>query len=99
MTLTLIPRMVTCLEIRAIHPGGGTSNDRGLAWRVCWGVCRPEHGISTIWSHDRDLRPFERIAVRDPLVDRVLNPALQAPDTGSNRATGWPPRSAGVRGH
>jgi toxin-antitoxin system PIN domain toxin len=27
-----------------------------------------QHGISTIWSHDRDLRKFEGITVRDPFV-------------------------------
>ena len=25
-----------------------------------------EHGVSTIWSHDRDLRKFRGIAVKDP---------------------------------
>jgi predicted nucleic acid-binding protein len=25
-----------------------------------------QHGISTIWSHDRDFRKFEGITVRDP---------------------------------
>jgi predicted nucleic acid-binding protein len=28
-----------------------------------------QHGISRIWSHDRDFRKFEGIAVRDPLVN------------------------------
>ena len=28
-----------------------------------------QHGISTIWSHDRDFRKFEGITVRDPFVD------------------------------
>lgn len=27
-----------------------------------------QHGISTIWSHDRDLRKFGGITVRDPFV-------------------------------
>ena len=25
-----------------------------------------EHGVSTIWSHDRDLRKFSGITVKDP---------------------------------
>jgi uncharacterized protein len=28
-----------------------------------------QHGISTMWSHDRDFRKFEGITVRDPFVD------------------------------
>jgi toxin-antitoxin system PIN domain toxin len=28
-----------------------------------------QHGISTIWSHDRDLRKFAGITVRDPFAD------------------------------
>ncbi|MBW0018475.1 MAG: type II toxin-antitoxin system VapC family toxin [Mycobacterium sp.] len=27
-----------------------------------------QHGIATIWSHDRDFRKFEGITVRDPFV-------------------------------
>jgi len=27
-----------------------------------------QHGISTVWSHDRDLRKFGGITVRDPFV-------------------------------
>jgi predicted nucleic acid-binding protein len=29
-----------------------------------------EHGIATIWSHDRDFRKFRGITVRDPFSDR-----------------------------
>lgn len=29
-----------------------------------------EHGVSTLWSHDRDLRKFRGITVRDPFSDR-----------------------------
>ncbi len=29
-----------------------------------------EHGISTIWSHDRDFRMFRGISVKDPFSDR-----------------------------
>jgi toxin-antitoxin system PIN domain toxin len=25
-----------------------------------------EHGVGTLWSHDRDFRKFERVRVRDP---------------------------------
>jgi predicted nucleic acid-binding protein len=25
-----------------------------------------EHGVSTIWTHDRDFRKFDGITVRDP---------------------------------
>lgn len=25
-----------------------------------------EHGVRTVWSHDRDFRKFERVRVRDP---------------------------------
>ncbi|MGH3958083.1 type II toxin-antitoxin system VapC family toxin [Mycobacterium sp.] len=28
-----------------------------------------QHGIATIWSHDRDFRKFEGITVRDPFTD------------------------------
>lgn len=28
-----------------------------------------QHGISTIWSHDRDFRKFEGITVRDPFTE------------------------------
>ncbi|GAB7142056.1 type II toxin-antitoxin system VapC family toxin [Mycobacterium riyadhense] len=28
-----------------------------------------QHGVATIWSHDRDFRKFEGIKVRDPFVD------------------------------
>ena len=28
-----------------------------------------QHGISTIWSHDRDLRKFDGITVRDPFLE------------------------------
>lgn len=29
-----------------------------------------EHGVSTIWSHDRDFRKFHGIRVKDPFSDR-----------------------------
>ncbi len=29
-----------------------------------------QHGVSTIWTHDRDFRRFEGITVRDPFSDR-----------------------------
>ncbi len=29
-----------------------------------------EHGVSTIWSNDRDLRKFSDITVKDPFADR-----------------------------
>lgn len=28
-----------------------------------------QHGISTIWTHDRDFRKFDGITVRDPFGD------------------------------
>lgn len=28
-----------------------------------------EHGVSTIWTHDRDFRKFDGITVRDPFAD------------------------------
>jgi uncharacterized protein len=29
-----------------------------------------QHGISTVWSHDRDFRKLSGITVRDPFDDR-----------------------------
>jgi len=29
-----------------------------------------QHGVSTIWTHDRDFRRFDAITVRDPFGDR-----------------------------
>jgi uncharacterized protein len=29
-----------------------------------------QHGVSTMWSRDRDLRKFDGITVRDPFSDR-----------------------------
>lgn len=31
-----------------------------------------EHGVSTIWSNDRDLRKFGGITVKDPFADRYV---------------------------
>ena len=28
-----------------------------------------QHGVTTLWTHDRDFRRFERLRVRDPFVD------------------------------
>jgi toxin-antitoxin system PIN domain toxin len=44
----------------AVKPRGNLVPDAHLV------ALMHQHGISTIWSHDRDFRKFERITVRDP---------------------------------
>lgn len=46
----------------AVKPRGNLVPDTHLV------ALMRQHGISTIWSHDRDFRKFEGITVRDPLV-------------------------------
>ncbi len=44
----------------AVNPRGNLVPDAHLV------ALMHQHGISTIWSHDRDFRRFEGISVRDP---------------------------------
>lgn len=44
----------------AVKPRGNLVPDAHLV------ALMHEHGIATIWSHDRDFRKFEGITVRDP---------------------------------
>lgn len=46
----------------AVKPKGNLVPDAHLV------ALMRQHGISTIWSHDRDFRKFEGITVRDPFV-------------------------------
>ena len=48
-------------EISAdVHPRGNLVPDAHLV------ALMREHGVSTIWSHDRDFRKFQGITVKDP---------------------------------
>lgn len=46
--------------IQAVAPRGNLVPDAHLV------TLMRQHGVSTIWSHDRDFRKFDGITVRDP---------------------------------
>jgi toxin-antitoxin system PIN domain toxin len=46
----------------AVNPKGNLVPDAHLV------ALMHQHGISTIWSHDRDFRKFDGVTVRDPFV-------------------------------
>lgn len=47
-----------------VRPRGNLVSDAHLV------ALMHEHGVSTIWSHDRDFRKFSGITVKDPFDER-----------------------------
>ena len=49
-----------CTATASVRPRGNLVPDAHLV------ALMHQHGVSTIWSHDRDLRKFDGITVKDP---------------------------------